>query len=95
MKNKLTDLNNHLFAQLERLGDESLTLEQLQVECERAKAIERISDQILEQKRIELDAIKTFVEYGGQADQDKFNTIIDIKKDDACKSLPLLKFQKQ
>lgn len=32
MKNKLVDLNNHLFAQLERLGDEDLSAEQLEQE---------------------------------------------------------------
>lgn len=35
MKNKLSDLNNHLFAQIERLGDEDLTAEQIGQEVER------------------------------------------------------------
>ena len=32
MKNTLTDLNNHLFAQLEKLGDDDLTGEELNTE---------------------------------------------------------------
>lgn len=37
MKNKLTDLNDHLFAQLERLSEEDLTADQIEQECKRAE----------------------------------------------------------
>lgn len=47
MKNKLPDLNNHLFAQLERLGDEDLKGEKLQAEINRSKAISSVSAQII------------------------------------------------
>lgn len=42
MKNKLSDLNNHLFAQLERLSDENLTAEQIEQEAKRGEALSRL-----------------------------------------------------
>jgi hypothetical protein len=56
MKNKLSDLNNHLFAQLERLGDESLSKEALETELERSKAIGGIAKEIISNARLVLDA---------------------------------------
>lgn len=56
MKNTLTDLNNHLFAQIERLNDEALTSEQLAFESERAKSITSVAKTIVENARLVLDA---------------------------------------
>lgn len=56
MKNKLIDLNNHLFSQLERLGDEQLSGELLQEEINRSKAITSVSAQIISNARLALDA---------------------------------------
>lgn len=47
MKNTLVDLNNHLFAELERLSDEELQGEKLSEEIERAKAIREIASQVI------------------------------------------------
>jgi hypothetical protein len=58
MKNKLIDLNNHLFAQLERLNDESLSPKQLADEVSRARAISGVSSQIVCNARLALDAEK-------------------------------------
>ena len=56
MKNTLADLNNHLFAQLERLGDEDLDSQELENEIERAKAIATISSQIIANGNLVLKA---------------------------------------
>jgi hypothetical protein len=58
MNNKLTDLNNHLFAELERLSDEELTNEELEKEIERAKAITVVSNQIIQNGALALKAEK-------------------------------------
>lgn len=60
MKNKLIDLNNHLFAQLERLSDESLTNEALQAEIQRSNAVTSVAKEIISNGRLVLDAQKQF-----------------------------------
>ncbi|KPU84417.1 hypothetical protein JI58_03860 [Marinosulfonomonas sp. PRT-SC04] len=64
MKNKLTDLNNHLFAQLERLSEGKLTEEELAKEVKRADAIVKVSDQITGNAELQLKAAKLYGEYG-------------------------------
>ena len=56
MKNKLIDLNDHLFAQIERLSDEELTGERLHEELSRTKAITGVATQIIGNARLALDA---------------------------------------
>ncbi|MNO68955.1 hypothetical protein D3C76_598010 [compost metagenome] len=58
MRNTLGDLNNHLFAQLERLSDEELAGEKLADEISRAKAVTSVASQIIANGSLVLDAIK-------------------------------------
>ena len=66
MKNKLSDLNNHLFAQLERLADESMTAEGIEQEAKRAEAIVNVADQISRNADLQLKAAKLFADHGAQ-----------------------------
>lgn len=69
MKNRLSDLNNHLFVQLERLSDENLTSEQVEQEVERAKAIVGVSSQIVGVAALQFKAAELVAQHGrGVAD---------------------------
>ncbi len=65
MKNKLADLNDHLFAQLERLNDEEINEEQLKKEVARSKAMTEISKEIIQGAQLRLDAVKLRADYNG------------------------------
>lgn len=55
-RNTLIDLNNHLFAQIERLGDEELKGESLQEELGRAKAVAEVATRIVSNASLMLQA---------------------------------------
>ncbi len=65
-KNKLSDLNDHLFMTLERLGEEDLSNEELEKEIERSKAISTVAGKIIDNAHVILDAQKTAAEYNGK-----------------------------
>jgi len=67
MKNTLGDLNNYLFAQLERLDDEELKGEKLQTEIERTKAIIVTAGQIISNGNLVLQAEKFKAETLGRS----------------------------
>jgi hypothetical protein len=56
MQNKLIDLNNHLFAQIERLSDEDLKGDALREETGRAKSVSNIAAQIINNANLALKA---------------------------------------
>lgn len=64
VKNKLQDLNNHLFEELERLNDEELEGDKLEQELLRAKAITDVSQTIINNAELVFKAQKHYDEYG-------------------------------
>ncbi len=65
MKNKLSDLNDHLFMQLERLADEKLTAQQIEQEHRRGMAIVAVADQIIRNASLQVDAARLIAGRGG------------------------------
>lgn len=67
MKNTLSDLNNYLFEQIERLQDDSLSDEQFEKEVERSKSITNVAKAIIENGSLAFQARKHMDEYGAGA----------------------------
>lgn len=83
MKNKLSDLNDHLFAQIERLSDETLKRDVLELEIKRATAVSLVSSQIIGGVKVKLDALKLIGKNGITKDNlpvliESFNKEIEI-----------------
>lgn len=64
MNNKLTDLNNYLFEQLERLNDDSLDENQLEKEIKRANAVTQIAANIVKNADVMLKGAKYLSDKG-------------------------------
>lgn len=63
-RNKLSDLNDILFAQLDRLNDENIKPEDLELEIKRANSISSLSAQVINNAKIVLDAAKLSADTG-------------------------------
>lgn len=64
MKNRLSDLNDHLFAQIERLSEEGLSAEQIETEVKRGNAIVACADQIIRHAALQVQAAKIVSDHG-------------------------------
>lgn len=82
MKNKLTDLNNHLFEQLERLNDEELAGEKLKDEINRARTLAAVSAQIIKNGRLALDAKQFEADYSYEKPTGKIPEFLESEKDE-------------
>ena len=64
MKNSLADINNYLFESLERINDDDLNDEALEKELKRADATTKVAKVMIDNARLQLDALKHADEYG-------------------------------
>lgn len=63
-QNTLADLNNHLFATLERLNDDELMETNAETEIQRANAVSSVATQIINNAQLALKAEEFKAEYG-------------------------------
>ncbi len=63
---KLSTLDDHLFAALDRLGAGNLSGDQLTAEVQRASAIVDVADQLIASNRTKIEAAKLFASHGAQ-----------------------------
>ena len=71
MKNTILDLNNHLFEQLERLNDEDLSEEQIDIELRRAEGMTKIAEKIIQNGELAYKTMRHMDDYGYGLDKNR------------------------
>ena len=84
MKNTLSDLNNILFEELDKLSDDDLSGEKLDEEIKRARAMGAIGEKILYTGELQLKAMKHMDEYGYERKK-TVPDMLEIKEDKNAK----------
>lgn len=69
-KTTVADLSEYLFEALDRLTDDTLTVDQLEAEIKRSKAVADLGGKIIEAGTLMLNAKKHMDEYGLNANMD-------------------------
>lgn len=78
MKNTLSDLNNYLFEQIERINDDSLSDEELEKEIKRSESVTKIAKTIIDNGNLALSVKKHLDEFG-IGDNYKMPTMLESK----------------
>lgn len=84
MKNRMNDLNDHLFMMLETLSDDSMSKDMLDQECRRAQAMAKIGSVIVKNYSVAIDAMKLMSEGEGT----KLPEFVTPRVEDRKESLP-------
>lgn len=66
MRTSITDLNNLLFEQIERITNDDLSEEELDREVKRVKAVTDIAKTIVDNNRVAVDALKYLEPVGSE-----------------------------
>lgn len=80
MKNTLTDLNNHLFEELERLNDEDLDEDQIEKELKRAEGMTKIAQQIIQNGELAYKTMVHMDEYGYNVEKRSVPAMLESKQ---------------
>lgn len=70
MSNRITDLNEHLFAQIERLSEGGLSGDKLDAEVQRTDAMVKIADAIVNNARLGIQAATLVANHGDRFRKD-------------------------
>ena len=80
MKNSVINVNDHLIARLEELGQENLSPEELENVVKRADASVKVASALTANARLVLDAHRNAAEHGIEFDRDTAHMITHRKR---------------